>query len=85
MAQSNCQVCGNPMHSQNYYGTDENGSLNSAFCSNCYQSGKFYSKSLNSFTSEDVFSVDSGYSETFAPSFSNFAGRGFGFYAANKK
>ena len=43
MTQSNCQVCGNPMYSQNYYGTEEGGELNSAFCSSCYKEGKFYS------------------------------------------
>ena len=83
MAQSNCQACGNPMYSQDYYGTDENGSLNSAFCSNCYKSGKFYSSSLNAYTSDDVFTPDSGYSSELYPS--SFLGRGFGLYAANKR
>ena len=82
MSRTNCQVCGNPMHSQNYYGTDENGSLNSAFCSNCYKGGKFYSSSTNTYTSEDVFAADSGYSEVYNASI---LGRGFGFYAAAKK
>ena len=81
LSQSVCQVCGNPMYYPSYHGTDENGSLNSAFCSNCYKGGKFYSSSLNTYTSEDVFTADAGYSEVYT----SFLGKGFGFYAANKK
>jgi len=51
MMQSNCQVCGNPMYSQSYCGTETDGSLNPEFCSNCYKGGQFYSRHLNAFTS----------------------------------
>ena len=44
MTQSNCQVCGNPMFSQSYCGTDADGSLNMDYCSNCYKGGQFYTR-----------------------------------------
>lgn len=42
MLHSNCQVCGNPMYSQSYFGTEAGGQLNPDFCSNCYKSGQFH-------------------------------------------
>ena len=42
MLHLNCQVCGNPMYSQNYCGTEADGSLNSDYCSSCYKSGQFH-------------------------------------------
>ena len=47
MLHSNCQVCGNPMYSQTYCGTDANGTLNPDYCSNCYKSGQFYARDWN--------------------------------------
>lgn len=42
MMQKNCQVCGNPMYSLSYLGTEADGSLSSDFCSSCYRGGQFY-------------------------------------------
>jgi len=44
MLHSHCQVCGNPMHSQSYFGTEADGALNPDYCSNCYKSGQFYNR-----------------------------------------
>jgi hypothetical protein len=35
----NCQSCGNAIFD---YGTEEDGSRNRDFCTNCYKSGHFY-------------------------------------------
>ena len=44
MLQKNCQVCGNPMYSRHYLGTEADGALNVDFCSSCYKGGQFYNR-----------------------------------------
>lgn len=36
-----CQSCGMPMQKEEDFGTDEDGSPSTEFCSNCYQNGIF--------------------------------------------
>lgn len=36
-----CQMCGNPIFTDEGHGTDENGQYSRDFCSNCYQHGQF--------------------------------------------
>ena len=84
MPQSPCQVCGNPMYSQNYYGTEEDGSLNSAFCSNCYKGGKFHSSQSSQ---SDLYNSNETFVDTngFIGMYPNSLGRGNGFFVAAKK
>lgn len=37
----NCQVCGNPMFSMNDLGSNDDGTFNTDYCSNCYRNGEF--------------------------------------------
>ena len=69
MLQKNCQVCGNPMFSQDYYGTEADGALNPDFCSNCYKSGHFYDRQ----SSDDTFPPIAGAAMPWAV----YSGRGF--------
>ena len=50
MLRSNCRVCGNPMYSQNSFGTELDGSLNPDYCSNCYKAGQFFSRYWDAWT-----------------------------------
>ncbi len=36
-----CQVCGNPIYTDDGHGTDANGQYNRDFCSDCYRNGHF--------------------------------------------
>ena len=72
MMQSHCQVCGNPMFSQSYCGTDADGSLNTDYCSNCYKGGQFYTRDWDGNLSGPAMPWAMLYSTQNGP------GRGFG-------
>ena len=40
MSNENCNVCGSPMYSQAYMGTDSAGD----YCAKCYRNGQAYSR-----------------------------------------